>query len=157
MDEQSEHVLSMLKITLAILFVFHLAMIAVVFVIAWSREAGTYAATVGWPWLSPGGTSGVPLAPDACACSPRPSDRKRVDDGQDARLPSPHQPQVIAWPSQDGAPSRLRQDAEQPLAVPSIYPSIPRFANAFRERAAASGMTPEDAVDPAWASLCRGA
>ncbi len=44
----------MLKITLAILFVFHLAMIAVVFVIAWSREAGTYAATVGWPWLSPG-------------------------------------------------------------------------------------------------------
>lgn len=54
MDEHSEHVLSMLKITLAILFGFHVAMIAVVFIIAWSREAGTYAAAAGWPWLIPG-------------------------------------------------------------------------------------------------------
>lgn len=54
MDEHTEHALSMLKITLAILFGFHVAIIAVVFIVAWSHEAGVYAATVGWPWLIPG-------------------------------------------------------------------------------------------------------
>lgn len=54
MDEHTEHTLSMLKITLAILFVFHMAMIAVVFIVAWSPEASVYAAAVGWPWLIPG-------------------------------------------------------------------------------------------------------
>ena len=54
MDEHTEHTLSMLKITLVSLFAFHMAMLAVVFIIAWSHEAGVYAAAAGWPWVIPG-------------------------------------------------------------------------------------------------------
>ncbi|HEY8447669.1 MAG TPA: hypothetical protein VIL01_11240 [Thermomicrobiales bacterium] len=51
MDEHPERYFSMLKISLAILFAFQVAVIAVVFIVAWSSEAGAYAAIVGWPWL----------------------------------------------------------------------------------------------------------
>ncbi len=49
MDDHPD--LSTLKAVLAVLFVFHAAVIAVVFVVAWSQEAGAYAAVAGWPWL----------------------------------------------------------------------------------------------------------